>query len=70
MCNCIDKVNKTLEILNTCLTIPLLVQLDTGEQRVGDRIMLSTEKIDPKKRGTAKKLFAAYCPICGEKYSQ
>jgi hypothetical protein len=68
MCNCIRTINKAIAPYNTCLSIPLMVILDTGKNVSGERVMLATEKIDPKKRGRPKALFAAFCPLCGKKY--
>jgi peptide deformylase len=68
MCDCVDKVNKLLEPYNTCLTIPIVFSL-VGELTRPEQVLVQTEKIDTKKRtGTAKKLFATYCPFCGNNY--
>ena len=64
MCNCIETVNKDIaEKFNSALrsTIPLTA---TGVAR----IILATEKADPRKHGKAVTLVASFCPICGEKY--
>lgn len=68
MCDCIEMVNKKLEPRNTVLLTPLMVVLPTGENDLRKRMMLATEKIDTKKRGLPIALFAAYCPVCGERY--
>lgn len=69
MCNCVDRVNEILKKRNTCLTLPYVIIMDTGKPDLhAPRMMIATEKINTKIRGRARSLFAAYCPVCGEKY--
>ncbi len=63
MCNCIDKINEFLKLLNT--EVISAIHIPSGE-RLG--IYLETQKIDKHKRGKAAKILATYCPICGRKY--
>ncbi len=65
MCECTDRVNKLLEerTSNTMLNIPMFVV-----KGVAVRVFVETMKRDEKKRGRPEKLFANFCPFCGEKY--
>lgn len=58
MCDCIGKINDVLRPHNTELTVPLF-----GPQR----LFVTTNKIDPKKRGRPMLMFVTHCPFCGEK---
>jgi len=69
MCNCIEEMNAALEPHNTCLDVPCRINLSSGEP-LPARILLSVCKIDPKKRAQLPVLFAAFCPICGQKYEE
>jgi hypothetical protein len=60
MCGCIERTNAFLADHNTRITLPML-----GPQLP----FVLTEKVDDKKRGKPAFLFATYCPLCGEKYS-
>lgn len=63
MCGCIDRVDGLLkERGNTALNVPMFV--DDGPVR----LFVETMKRDEKKRGKPEKLFANFCPFCGEKY--
>jgi hypothetical protein len=64
-CNCIQQVNKILAQHNTVLATELAFNFKTGKSRVV--LPLPTCKIDTKIRGQAKRVFAAYCPVCGKK---
>lgn len=73
MCNCIEETNKILKEehpeWNTELDIPF--SWDKKGTLSADRVTISTMKIDPDRRPKNKKparLFATYCPFCGEKY--
>ena len=68
MCKCIDLVNKKLAENNTQLVIPITINMETGDLNVSHRVMITTEKIDIKKRIGPTKMFAAYCPVCGKAY--
>jgi len=60
MCNCISEVNKMLAERNAQLVIPIF-----GPQRP----FVETDKIETKKRGKPPRMFATFCPFCGEKYA-
>ena len=62
MCNCILQVNEQLKEHNTQLDTPIWMTPDPRHSAV----FLSTVKLDKSKRGTAKRVIAAYCPFCGK----
>ena len=59
MCDCVKTVNELLAQHNTKVELPWF-----GPQQV----FVTTIKIDQKKRGNPKSMFASHCPFCGEKY--
>jgi hypothetical protein len=63
MCDCIDDVNKHLAKHNTRIMLPIW----TGNGVI--KPFVETEKVDTKKRGKPRRMFAAHCPFCGEKYA-
>ena len=69
MCNCINLVNDNLEKQtdNTKLDIPIVFNQATNELKA-DMACVATTKRDDHSRKRAARLFAAYCPFCGEKY--
>jgi hypothetical protein len=58
MCDCIEKANAHLAQHNTKIMFPMI-----GPQLP----FVETIKIDSKKRGLPVKMFASYCPFCGDK---
>lgn len=64
MCNCIQTVNDELAKLkaNTEIFVPLTLSKIT-------RVCIETQKIDDKKRGKTMRVFASFCPFCGQDYS-
>lgn len=68
MCNCISEVEAKLKETgrNTKLDIPVTFSL-TGKLSA-DRVNVATCKRDDKKREKPLRLFAAFCPFCGEAY--
>jgi hypothetical protein len=58
MCDCIKTTNAHLLQHNTRIMLPML-----GPQLP----FVETMKVDSKKRGLPVKMFASYCPFCGEK---
>lgn len=63
MCDCIKDINAHLAEHNTKITIPMW----TSSGRYIP--FVETSKIDGKKRGKPKSVFASCCPFCGEKYA-
>ena len=59
MCDCIEKTNGFLAEHNTKIELPWF-----GPQRP----FVVTMKVDDKKRGKPRMMFASCCPFCGEKY--
>ena len=70
MCNCISEVEAKLKETgrNTKLDIPVTFSL-TGKLSA-DRVNVATCKRDDKKREKPLRLFAAFCPFCGEAYPE
>jgi hypothetical protein len=62
MCDCIADVNNHLADYNTQIMLPIWV----GNGNI--KPFVETEKVDMKKRGKPRRIFAAYCPFCGNKY--
>lgn len=63
MCGCIDQANEHLAEFNTKIELPIWTS--SGRRAP----FVQTMKIDEKKRGKPKMIFASCCPFCGEKYS-
>ncbi len=63
MCDCITTANEHLKKFNTRIEVPMW----TSSGRLTP--FVTTCKIDEKKRGKAKLMFASCCPFCGESYS-
>ncbi len=62
-CNCIETVNAELATRNTQIHLPMFV---IG----GDpKPFVETIKLDETKRVKPVKMFASFCPFCGEKYA-
>jgi hypothetical protein len=61
MCDCIQDVNKFLAEHNTKIEMPWF-----GPQRP----FVQTMKVDEKRRGKPRMMFASCCPFCGEKYPE
>jgi len=59
MCDCLATINRDLVEHNTKIMLPMI-----GRRRP----FVETMKLDAKKRVTAVKVIASYCPFCGEKY--
>jgi hypothetical protein len=71
MCNCIEKTNKSLKEhpeWNTTLDIPFT--WDKKGALSADKVTISTMKADDRNRQKPIRLFASYCPFCGEKYKE
>lgn len=67
MCNCHLLVDQQLEEKgsNTRLDIPLVFHQGQVSTHI---VSITTCKRDIKKREKPIKVFATYCPFCGEKY--
>jgi hypothetical protein len=63
MCDCINKINEKLKERNT----ELIVALSLSNK--SDTVVISTGKVDSKKRGKPINMLPAYCPFCGRKYN-
>jgi hypothetical protein len=63
---CVVEVNEHLGKFNTRLDIGLSFTLSNIEQE-REVIMVATAKLDSKKRTSARKVFATFCPFCGAK---
>lgn len=63
-CTCIEQVNKQLEQFNTVLTKAITLN---DNMTTGISLIIESEKLDTKKRGTKKTVFPSFCPFCGKK---
>jgi len=68
MCNCITVANKALREHNTAIHLVDTINMKTGNFE--RRMSVPTARIDAKKRKRPMKVFATYCPMCGEKYPE
>lgn len=68
MCNCITETDRQLKEYNTKLETPIMIDPESKDMRAALCAVVSTAKIDTRKRGAAMTLFAAFCPFCGERY--
>ena len=64
MCDCIETVNKHLAEFNTKIELPMWTSSGTR------RPFVQTMKVDEKKRGKPRMMFANCCPFCGERYAE
>jgi hypothetical protein len=69
MCNCIQLSEEALihNGSNTTLDRPIMLS-KVGKLDVAQRVTISTCKRDPHRKEKPMRLFATYCPFCGEKY--
>ncbi len=66
MCDCFTKVNRLLREHNTAIDLVNVISMKTGNF---ERVMcVPTTRIDTKKRKGPLRVFASFCPMCGEKY--
>ena len=70
MCECIAQMNEGLMEHNTKLEIPIVTRTSEAAYNLSasTRVVIATEKIESRKRTGPVKLFASFCPFCGEKY--
>lgn len=59
-CACISDVSNMLRERNAALVTTMFAN--------PERVVMSTYKIDSKKRGKTPSMIATYCPFCGERY--
>lgn len=64
MCDCIETANAHLAEFNTTIELPMWTSSGVRAPFV------QTMKIDEKKRGKPKMMFASCCPFCGERYAE
>jgi hypothetical protein len=62
MCNCIQKVNKELELSNAKLATSFYPNV------FEERVLLESYKLNPEKWKWKATRIAKYCPFCGKKY--
>ena len=72
MCDCIEQLNKRFEEAEENMRIftPVVLSLSTGELSSQHRATIVVEKRNTKNRKKPKKLYASYCPFCGNKYQR
>lgn len=68
LCDCIAKVNKLLSEHNTAIDMTDTINMKTG--KFEPRMTVPTARIDTKNRKGPMRVFATYCPMCGEKYQE
>jgi len=66
MCECVKKLDEQLVEHNGRIAMALTMSKDMS--RMGERLLVATEKIDTKKRKPIPKLMATFCPFCGDKW--
>lgn len=64
MCDCATRMNAHLAKFNGRLATGLQI---TPSMDLKSRLLVGTEKIDPKKRKPVPSVMASFCPFCGEK---
>jgi len=65
-CDCFTKVNRLLREHNTAVDLCDTINMKTGNFE--RRMVVPTKRIDTKKRKGPMRVFATYCPMCGDKY--
>lgn len=66
MCNCVQLVNRELAKHNTHIDMVDTISMVTGQFE--QRMAVPTARIDTRKRKGPMKVFATFCPMCGEEY--
>ncbi len=66
MCDCFTKVNRLLREHNTAIDLCDTINMKTGNFE--RRMIVPTARIDKKKRKGPIRVFATFCPMCGEEY--
>jgi len=67
MCNCITQTNEALVKHNTRLNVPVVLG-KSFDLSASTRVVIATEKIESRKRTGPVKIFASFCPFCGDGY--
>lgn len=67
MCDCVKSLDAALAEHNGRISMALTLSSDMS--KMGARVLIATEKLDPKKRKPIPALMAAYCPFCGVKWA-
>ena len=65
-CDCFSKVNATLAEHNE----QLVSLIDIRTFASIPRVLVSVEKVDPKKRTRLRRMLASFCPFCGTAYEK
>ncbi len=66
-CDCVTMANKALGDKNAEIEQRTGINFTSGTMYASQPI-ISTAKLDSKKRGLLPILLASYCPFCGKKY--
>jgi hypothetical protein len=67
MCDCVQIVNRELAKYNTHVDMVDTINMKT--RKFEQRMAVPTARVNTKKRGSPMKVFATFCPMCGEKYA-
>jgi hypothetical protein len=68
MCDCLSMVNRELAKHNTHVDLVDTINMTTG--KFEQRMAIPTARTNTRKRGSPMKVFATFCPMCGEKYPE
>lgn len=70
MCNCIDLIDEKLKEAGQNTMIDVLIAFGPDGISATKRPVIATKKRDVSNRKKPSKMFASYCPFCGEKIGE
>lgn len=70
MCDCIEKVEIELRKTGTNTMLDIPISFSGNGNFNAMRVTVSTCKRDDRKRNKPIRVFASFCPFCGEKYKE
>lgn len=69
-CSCIEKMNERLAQLGYALELGSIVRMEkdgTPGEDLGMAPILKTERLNSKPRGRSPRVWAKFCPFCGQR---
>jgi len=69
MCKCVETMDGHLAKANTRIALAMMVNVTGNDAEIKLRPIVSTVKVDEKRRGKPKTALASFCPFCGKKLS-